>query len=99
MFCRAAYTLHAYNSIPFLLRKLFTWQGYVLCSLDKLVMGLLQNLYRASGDKVFHKLTQLYYYERTTQSEGVTPAIYRGHAQELLSRSEKEVRAGSGGMS
>ncbi|CAM9121207.1 unnamed protein product, partial [Hapterophycus canaliculatus] len=72
-------------------RQLVGNQGYVLCSLDKLVMGLLQNLYRASGDKVFHKLTQLYYYERTIQSEGVTPAIYRGHAQELLSRSEKEV--------
>ncbi|CAM9156410.1 unnamed protein product [Ectocarpus sp. 4 AP-2014] len=72
-------------------RQLVGNQGYVLCSLDKLVVGLLQNLYRASADKVFHKLTQLYYYERTTQTDGVVPAIYRGHVQELLSRSEKEV--------
>lgn len=62
-------------------------------------MGLLQNLYRASGDKVFHKLTQLYYYEKTTQSEGVTPSIYKGHAQGLLSRSEKEVSTGWVGTS
>ncbi len=54
-------------------------------------MGLLQNLYRASADKVFHKLNQLYYYERTTQSEGVSPVTYRGHVQDLLCRSEKEV--------
>ena len=64
----------------------------MLCTLDKLVMGLLQNLYRAGADKVFHKLNELYYYERTTQSEGVSPAIYRGHVQDLLCRSEKEVR-------
>lgn len=68
-------------------------QGYALCSLDKLVVGLLQNLYRASADKVFHKLTQLYYYERQTQSEGVSPATYKIHAQELLQRSGKEVGA------
>lgn len=54
-------------------------------------MGLLQNLYRASADKVFHKLNQLFYYERTTQSEGVSPVTYRGHVQDLLCRSEKEV--------
>lgn len=64
----------------------------MLCNLDKLVVGLLQNLYRASADKVFHKLTQLYYYEQTTQSEGISPAIYRGHAQALLCRSDKEVK-------
>ena len=63
----------------------------MLCNVDKLVLGLLQNLYRASSDKVFHKLSQLYYYERTTQSKGVPPALYRRHAQDLLSRSEKEV--------
>jgi len=58
-------------------------------------MGLLQNLYRASADKVFHKLNQLYYYERTTQSEGVSPVTYRGHVQDLLCRSEKEVPSSS----
>lgn len=63
----------------------------MLCNVDKLVLGLLQNLYRASSDKVFHKLSQLYYYERTTQSKGVPPALYRRHAQDLLCRSEKEV--------
>lgn len=66
-------------------------QGYALCSLDKLVVGLLQNVYRASADKVFHKLTQLYYYERKVQSGGVSPATYKSHAQELLHRSGKEV--------
>lgn len=56
------------------------------------MVGLLQNLYRASADKAFHKLTQLYHYERKTQSEGVSPATYKRHAQELLHRSGKEVR-------
>lgn len=55
------------------------------------MVGLLQNLYRASADKVFHKLTQLYYYERKVQSGGVSPATYKSHAQELLHRSGKEV--------
>eukprot|EP00752_Nemacystus_decipiens_P012829 g11361.t1 len=72
-------------------RQLVGNRGYVLCNVDKLVLGLLQNLYRASSDKVFHKLTQLYYYERTTQNEGVSPVVYRRHAQDLLCRSEKEV--------
>lgn len=64
----------------------------MLCNLDKLVVGLLQNLYRASADKVFNKLNQLYYYEQATQSQGLSPASYRNHAQELLSRSDKEVK-------
>lgn len=64
----------------------------MLCNLDKLVVGLLQNLYRASADKVFNKLTQLYYYEQATQSQGISPVIYRNHAQELLCHSEKEVK-------
>eukprot|EP00903_Cladosiphon_okamuranus_P009925 g9422.t1 len=72
-------------------RQLVGNRGYVLCNVDKLVLGLLQNLYRAGADKVFHKLSQLYYYERTTQSDGVSPAIYRRHVQDLLCRSEKEV--------
>lgn len=55
------------------------------------MVGLLQNLYRASADKVFHKLTQLYYYERKVQREGVSPATYKRHTQELLHRSGKEV--------
>lgn len=81
--------VHVARHLPLLVFVHF--QGYVLCNVDKLVLGLLQNLYRASADRVFHKLTQLYYYERTTQTEGVSPAIYRRHAQDLLCRSEKEV--------
>lgn len=54
------------------------------------MVGLLQNLYRASSDKVFQKLTQLYYFERR-QDKGVLPVTYRGDAQQLLRRSEKEV--------
>lgn len=68
------------------------FQGYVLCNLDKLVVGLLQNLYRASADKVFNKLTQLYYYEQATQSQGISPAVYRNHAQDMLCHSEREVK-------
>lgn len=55
-------------------------------------MSLLQNLYRASADKVFSKLTQLYHYERTTQTSGVVPATYRIDMEQLMRRSEKEVR-------
>lgn len=70
---------------------LFATQGYVLCNLDKLVLGLVQNLYRASSDKIFSKLVQLYYYERSAQPDGVVPSVYRNHVQQLLRRSDKEV--------
>lgn len=67
-------------------------QGYVLCNLDKLVVGVVQHICRASLDKVFTKLLQLYYHERSTWPDGVSPAIYRSHVQQLLRRSDKEVR-------
>ena len=70
----------------------FVAQGYVLGQLDKLVVGLLQSLCRASTDKVFVKLCDLYRYERTTQPEGVIPAKYRSDAERLLRRSDSEVR-------
>lgn len=70
----------------------FVAQGYVLGQLDKLVVGLLQNLCRASTDKVFVKLCDLYRYERTTQPDGVVPAKYRSDAERLLRRSDSEVR-------
>lgn len=56
------------------------------------MVGLLQNIYRASADKVFSKLMQLYQYERNVQPGGVIPVTYRSHTQQLLRRSEKEVR-------
>lgn len=54
-------------------------------------MGLLQNLYRASADKVFQKLTHLYHYERASQTQGVSPALYKSHTQQLLRSSDNEV--------